>query len=342
MSASPLGSAGIAGASIGPGAVGLNPAGAVWVLEDARRRAPNAGLAIAERLGLEFRRVPLLWNLRAMFACLHPHGSLAGLQSPLPLTSGAPLLTLSAGRRSAAVAAWLKHACGSRMVHYGDCGFQRASIDLHLRDCTSAAADPPGHFAVLGQPHRLTATMLQAAYAVWHPRLDHLPRPRLALIVGSGPFGAELQPSEAARLAAALSRAVNAAGGAILAITDRRTGREATDALAAGLSNCLNLIYREGEPGPDPELGFLSVADAIVVAGHAPGRLLRACALTVPVYVSPAGPVSGSQRALQQRLFEAGHIRPLDGEIEAFTRMPLDEAGRAAHAVRELLRNTDG
>jgi mitochondrial fission protein ELM1 len=338
MSAHPLGSPGIAGTSIAPGATGPDPSGAVWVLEDARRCSVNPGLAIAERLGLEFRRVPLWWNLRGSIAGLRPRGSLAGLLSPLPLAAGAPLLTLSAGRRSAAVAAWLKQACGSRMVHYGATGVQRRSIDLHLQDTTLAAEAPPGQLAVLGPPHRLTATTLQAAYASWHPRLDHLPRPRIALIVGCGPFGAELPPSQTARLAAGLARAIGAAGGAILAVTERRTGREAADALAAGLSGCLNLIYREGEPGPDPEIGFLSVADAVVVAGHAPTRLLRACALSVPIYVSPAGPMSGSHRILLQRLRAAGHIRDLNGQIEAYTRLPLDEAGRAAHAVRAMLR----
>jgi mitochondrial fission protein ELM1 len=220
-------------------------------------------------------------------------------------------------------------------VQYGPAGAQRGSADLHLREghADRASATAP----LLGAPHRLTAMTLQAAHATWHERLDHLPHPRLALLVGSGPFGAEMQPSEAFRLANGLAGALHAVEGAILAVTDRRTGREATDALAAGLAGCMHLLYRQGEPGPDPELGFLSVADAVVVAGNTPERLLRACALTLPVYVSPAGPLSWAQRRLHQRLLDEGHIRMLDGKIEAWKRSPLDEAGRAAGMVLEML-----
>jgi mitochondrial fission protein ELM1 len=336
MSATP-GCPGIAGTSIALNAREPNPSGAVWVLEDARSRAANPGLAIAERLGMEFRRIPLWWNLRAPLGLLARRGSLAGLLAPLPLASGPPALTLSSGRASAAVAAWLKYACGSRMVHYGPAGAPRHSADLLLADAEADRADRARALPLLGPPHRLTATSLHAAHTAWSQRLDHLPRPRLALIVGSGPFGAELQPSALFQLAAGLAAALHRAGGAILATAGCRTGREATDALASGLAGCPHLIHRQGEPGPDPELGFLALADAIVVAGQAPQRLLRACALTVPVYVTPAGPLSPSYRRLHRRLRAAGQIRPLDGAIEAWTRAPLDEAGRAARRVLELL-----
>ena len=336
MSATPLGSAGVTGASITPGAAEEHVGGIVWVLEDARRGAAEPALAIAERLGVEFRRVPLWWNLRSGLARLSRRGSLAGLLSPLPLASGRPALTLSSDRRSAAVAAWVKHACGSRMVHYGPAGTQRGSIDLHLRDAGLEGRSGANHL-LLGRPHRLTATTVQAARAAWKERLDHLPHPRLALLVGSGPFGAEMQPSEAYRLAIGLAGALHSVEGAVLAVTDRGTGREATDALAAGLSGCMHLLYREGEPGPDPELGFLSVADAVVVAGNAPDRLLRACALSLPIYVSAAGPLNMGQRRLHHRLLDNGHIRMLDGRIEAWQRTPLDEAGRAAGLVLAML-----
>jgi mitochondrial fission protein ELM1 len=327
----------MAGTSIALNAREPHPSGAVWVLEDARSRATDPGLAIAERLGMEFRRIPLWWNLRAPLGQLARRGSLAGLVSPLPLASGPPALTLSTGRASAAVAAWLKYACGSRMVHYGPAGAPRHSADLLLGDDETDRTCRPRTLPLLGPPHRLTATSLQAAHTAWRHRLDHLPRPRLALIVGGGPFGAEMRPSALFQLATSLAAALNRAGGAVLATAERRTGREASDALASGLAGCLHLIHREGEPGPDPELGFLAMADAIVVAGQAPQRLLRACALTVPVYVAAAGPLSPRYRRLHRRLRAAGHIRPLDGKIEAWTRAPLDEAGRAAHRVRELL-----
>lgn len=342
MSTTPTGCAGVSGASIPARAGPPDAPGAVWVLEDTREGDAAPCLAIAERLGVEFRRVPLRWGrswlLRGGFGRLSRAGSLTGLRTPLPLAAGAPLLTLSAGRRTAPVAAWLKHACGSRMVHYGAAGAQSASVDLRITDTASDLSPTDAAvLALLGPPHRLSLLGMQTARRAWHDRLSHLPHPRLALIVGTGPFGAELQPSEAFRLAAGLADALHGSHGAILATVDRRTGREATDALATGLGRCLHLLHRETEPGPNPELGFMALADAIVVAGHAGPRLLAACALPVPIYVTPAGPLRPSEHRLHRRLLDAGQIRMLDGEIGAWPRTPLDEAGRAAHAVHQML-----
>jgi mitochondrial fission protein ELM1 len=308
--------------------------GPVWVLEDARRGGGEPCVAIAERLGTEFVRVPLWWGLSGLVPRVARHGSLGGLLAPLPLAGGPPAITLSAGRRSAAVAAWLKFACGSRMVHYGPAAAYRRCTDLHLTD---QPTDAPRALGLLGAPHRFSALAAHAARAAWNDRLDHLPHPRLALMVGAGALGGELQPSEAFRLAVGLAEALHSVKGAVLARVGRRVGREATDALAAGLAGCMNLVYREGEPGPDPEAGFLAHADAIVIAGQAPALLLQACALAAPVYISTVGIQSPAQARLQQRLMQAGQIRRLGTEISAWPRTPLDEADRAAQAVRALL-----
>ena len=338
-----LGSAGVAAASIGAAAAGGEEPGIVWLLEDTHAGGSEGALAIAERLGVEFRRVPLRWRgarLRGLGVTWRGAalGSLCGLQSPLPLATGQPGLTMSSGRRAARVAAWLKQACGSVMVQYGEAGLAGRAADLRVVDAPVAASRLV--LPVLGAPQRVCPTAVQAARAVWRERLEHLPHPRLALVLGCGPFGSALPPSEAFRLGQGLTEALRGAGGAILAMAGQAAGAEAVEALAAGLGGGLHLLHREGEPGPDPGLGFMALADAIVVAGHAGPALLRACALPVPVYVAPIGPTQPRERRLQRRLAEAGHVRKLEGEIGGWSRPALDEAGRAAREVRALMART--
>ncbi len=336
----PIGSAGVAASSMAEAWTAELSPGVVWLLEDTHKRGSEPCLAIAERLGVAFRRVPLRWRRAPMRGLLARPGrgalgSLCGLQSTLPLATGQPAVTLSAGRRGALVAAWLKQACGSAMVHYGEAGTARRAADLLVVDAPVAASRTV--LPVLGPPQRVCPMAIAAARAAWRERLSHLPHPRLALILGCGPFRSELPPSEAFRLGHGLTEALRGAGGAILALTDRLAGSEATEALAAGLGSGLHLLHREGEPGPDPSLGFLAMADAIVVAGHAGPRLLTACAFPVPVYVAPIGPTQPRERRLHRRLAEAGQVRWLEGEIGGWSRPALDEAGRAAGEVRALM-----
>jgi mitochondrial fission protein ELM1 len=321
-----------------PTAAGAETPPVVWLLDDRTHPDAPSCLAIAERLGLEFRRIALDWTLAARAPTFlsrdQAAGSVKGLRAPLPLTAGPPALTLSAGPRAAFVAAWLRRVCGSKMVHYGETG-RGARADLAILDAPCSSI--PGALTVLGAPQRLGPVSLQSARAFWQERLNHLPKPLLALVVGSGPFGAALQPCETLRLAAGLAEALQGARGAVVTTVDRRAGRKATDALGSGLSRCLHLLHREGEPGPDPELGFLALADVVVVAGHAGPRLLRACSVSAPVYVTSAGPLQPAEHRMQRRLQEAGHVRALAGELGGWTRQPLDEAGRAACAVHALL-----
>ena len=128
--------------------------------------------------------------------------------------------------------------------------------------------------------------MLRQAEAAWRERLSHLPHPRVALLVGGPVRGTDMVPALAHRLGTAVSRLTAERGGAVLATTSRRTGAEATDALAAGLARTLHVLYRWGEPGENPYLGFLASADAVVVTADSVSMISEACATAAPVFVA--------------------------------------------------------
>ncbi len=264
----------------------------VWVLDDPRIGTANQAIGIAERLGVPFRRIPMMWNpWTAHIAGLLPGGSLAGLRQPtrriaaelarstagvsLPAGRAAegepprPDLVISAGRRSGAVALWMKSQFGCRLVHCMSPGlgglWRHAMFDMLVIPEHDRPQPAPNVMPVLGAPHRVSPLMLRQARGAWQERLSHLPRPRVALLVGGPVRGTDMPPAMAHALGKQVARLTAARGGAVLATTSRRTGREATEALAAGLSQALHLIYRWGEPGENPYHGFLASADAVVV-----------------------------------------------------------------------------
>ena len=109
------------------------PSVPVWVLDDPRAAGADQILAIADRLGVAYRRVPMSWTWLAMLAPLARRGSLLGLvesgrgaEEPSWLQGNAPVaaltverspaLVLSAGLRAASVALWLKERYGCGIV----------------------------------------------------------------------------------------------------------------------------------------------------------------------------------------------------------------------------------
>lgn len=312
----------------------------IWVLDDPRAGTAAQALGIAERLGLPFVRLPLSWNWKSHLAAFAPHGSLAGLGGPLRVEPDAPApeLVISAGSRSAPVALWVKHHFGGRLVHCmrpGLAGWMRRdAFDLLVIPRHDNPSPAENVLAVLAAPHRVSPLRLRQAGEAWAERLAHLPRPRVALLVGGPVRGTDLAPALAHRLGRQVAALATDRGGAVLATTSRRTGAEATDALAAGLSRSLNVLYRWGEPGDNPYLGFLASADAIVVTADSVSMISEACATGAPVFVALPELAGRRHRRLLASLQQAGQIRPLGGELSPWPRERLDEAERVAAEIR--------
>jgi hypothetical protein len=326
------------------------PEARVWVLDDPRAGTAAQAIGIAERLGLPFRRIPLAWNWMAHLAGLAPGGSLLGLSPAARRAVGdatagarlaegaAPDIVLSAARRSAAVALWLKAQFGCKLVHCMSPGlgglFRQEAFDLLVVPTHDNPPLADNILTILGAPHRVTPLVLHQAAEAWEERLGHLPRPRVALLVGGPPSGTDMQPARAHALARRVARITAAAGGTVLATTSRRTGGEATEAVSAGLSRVMHVLYRWGEPGPNPYLGFLATADAIVVTADSVSMISEACATGAPVFFAVPEQAGRRHRRFLARFVESNMIRPLGDSLTPWARPVLDESGRVAAEIR--------
>ena len=320
----------------GMGAGGMG-AGGVWVLADPRAGTAAQALGIAERLGLPFRILALEWGPLARLPI--PVPSLAGL-TPAARAAFAPpwpRLAISAGRRAAPVARWLARR-GVRTVHcmraWPATGLDLLVIGQHDAPPPPARhgrAAPPGAgniLPILGAAHRVTPGTLAAARDAF-AELAALPSPRVALLVG-GPVRAEgLSPD----VAAALGARVAGFAGSVMATTSRRTGAAATAALAAALVPIPHRLHRWGEAGPNPLLGFMAWADALVVTGDSVSMLSESLVAAAPLFIAPIGGEGRRHLALHASLYAAGEARPISAAPAPFARTPRDETARVAAEI---------
>ncbi len=204
-----------------------------------------------------------------------------------PLAPPWPELVIGCGRRSVPVALGIRERAGggTRLVQLGRPRANLADFDLVV---TTPQYRLPERANVLqlGAPmHRRDEAALARAAAEWEPRLAHLPRPRIALLVGgqAKPF---VFPAERARaLALEASRLAAAEGGALLVTTSRRTPEDAVEALTAALTGPHHVHRWSGGGDANPYLAFLALADAFVVTGDSASMLAEACATGRPVYL---------------------------------------------------------
>ena len=303
----------------------------VWVLVDPRAGTAAQALGVAERLGVPFREVPLAWGAASALPVAWP--SLLGL---VPAARGAfrppwPRLVVSAGRRSAPVSLWLGRR-GARTVHCMRPGFGRRRFDLLVLGRHDAPPEAPNVLPILGATHRVSPARLAAARTGWEAALAPMPRPRVALLMGGKVRAAGgMEPG----VAAGIGVRTAAFGGSVLATTSRRTGDAAADALAGALRGAVpHRLFRWGDAGANPYLGFLAWADAVVATGDSVSMLSEALATSGPVFIADPGGLGPRHLALHASLYAAGQARPLASAPSTFARKPLDESGRVATEIR--------
>lgn len=313
----------------------------VWVLADDRPGNAAQCLGVAEALGLPFAVKDVRYTAAAGLPNLLRGRSLLGITADAraALVPPWPRVVIGAGRRTAPIGRWLKRRSNCVLVQLMDPGPPgRGDFDLiAVANHDLRAPDTPNMLRFTGAPHRVTPARLAAAAREWRPRLAHLPQPRIALIVGGGSKRRGFTAVHAPLLADQVSTMIDRAGASLMVTTSRRTGRAAEDALLTRLPEP-KTVFRWGDSGANPYLGFLALADAIVVTGDSVSMLCEACGGTAPVYLfSPPGMVSFKHARLHAELRAKGYVRPLDGTLATSRHQPLNASPLIAGRILRLL-----
>jgi hypothetical protein len=187
--------------------------------------------------------------------------------------------------------------------------------------------------AITGSPHRITPDVLAEAAPAFADRLEPLPRPRVAVLIGGRSKAFDLTSDHAADLAARIVGAVRSAGGSVMLTFSRRTPEAARTAMTEGLTDLPGWIW-DGE-GPNPLFAFLAAADHILVTEDSANMAAEAASTGKPVHILPmvARKAPGKFARLHADLAGRGATRPFDGTLPDWTYAPLTETDRAAQAV---------
>lgn len=194
----------------------------------------------------------------------------------------------------------------------------------------------PNVFAITGSPQRLTPERLAEARAAFAQRIDPLPEPRVAVLIGGKSKAHALPARLAAGMGRQIAEAVRQARGSVLVTFSRRTRPAARQALTEALAEVPGWIW--DETGENPYFAFLAAADAILVTEDSTNMATEAAFTGKPVHLLYMQGRSEKLARFQADLAERGVLRRFKGRIESWAYPPLDETSEAAE---ELLRRYD-
>jgi len=136
-------------------------------------------------------------------------------------------------------------------------------------------------------PERSSEIAHQAA--LWAPRLAHLPKPHVAVLLGGSISRYTLDSRAAKRLALEASALVAPMGGSLLICGSYRTPRGVLKVVGDNLAVPSHIFDWHQGRGENPYLAFLGLADRLIVTGDSMTMLAEACATGKPVHIFDLG-----------------------------------------------------
>jgi mitochondrial fission protein ELM1 len=189
--------------------------------------------------------------------------------------------------------------------------------------------------SLIGSPHRVTPERLEAERARFADRLDALPGPYAAVLVGGRSKAFDLTPARAAALSREIELGLDEAGASLLMTFSRRTPDQAKALLASRLGD-RGWVW-DGE-GDNPYFAFLAAADCILVTEDSINMAAEAASTGKPVFILKLDGASPRIRRFHEALEARGAARPYGGGFHRWRYEPLNETERAARAVLERLK----
>lgn len=312
-----------------------------WIVSDGKIGMENQCRGLAERLGVdaEIKRIDVAapWCWLPPQLCFAPLTGLTrhsdALQPPWPD------LLIATGRKSVAPALAIRNANrgATFCVQLQNPGIDPARFDMVIAPQHDGLTGS-NVLSLLGSPHGVTTPKLTAARLEFAALMEPLARPRIAVLLGGDNAVYRMTEAIAERLAANLATVAHATGGGLAITASRRTPAAAI----SGIRNALagqNAVFYDGV-GPNPYLGYLAWADAVIVTGDSVNMVTEATATGGPVYIIELEGGSAKFSRFHDAMRAAGYTRPFTGDIETWRYTPPDETARAAAEIAQRMNLT--
>jgi mitochondrial fission protein ELM1 len=299
-------------------------------------------VAVVEAVGLPFsvRRVRVKGAMQLLPPSLQiylPSKLLLGfVDSSAPIEPPWPRLIISSGGRSVPIAIAVKRLSDrpTFALHIHDPRAARARFDLIAAPAHDGLAGA-NVIATSGSIHRITPGRLAEAARSFAPRIEHLPHPRVAVLLGGDSKAFSFPPEEGAALGEKLAALARETGGSLLLTPSRRTRPETLAALTNAVAGVPQFVW-DGT-GDNPYFGFLAIADAFVVTEDSVNMASEAAGTGKPVYVQALPGQSRRLARFHAAMRERGATRPFEGRLEMWSSAPVDDTTTVASAVRRAL-----
>lgn len=302
----------------------------VWALLDNRMGSVGQIKGVLNELNLnvyDIEEKQIKYTRWAALPNLLKGASLLGVSkdSIAQINSNFPDVVLSASRRTAPIALWIKKKSPKtkivQLLHPDVSKSNLLKFDrIFLPEHDRYKHSKGNCFYTIGSPHKVSQKVLNEAREKWGKVFANLPKPLTAVIIGGSIKGKPFSLKNAEALALEIKNLKNRIGGSLLVTDSRRTGDEAEKVIMNHLKDIPAHTFLWGSNDENPLLGYYACADNIVVTGDSVSMACESCGTGRSVFIFTGKDwLTPKHYRFVQSLYDGGYAVPLQDKCENFS-----------------------
>lgn len=300
----------------------------VWALLDDRMGSVGQARGVIKALNKDIydcAEKKISYTRWARLPNLFRGASLTGVSkaSRAEISADFPDLVISASRRTAPVALWIKKKSPQTKIIqllHPDTPLLERFDKIFLPEHDRYKKSHNNFYYTIGSPHRVDQTALSEAKLKWAAEFKDLPRPLTAVIVGGSIKGKPFTEENARELGRQLRLLKERVGGSILITDSKRTGAKAEALIMEELDGFPSHSYLWGSKAENPIMGYWAWADHIVTTGDSVSMTCESCGAGKPVFIfCGQNWLTPKHYLFVQSLYDGGYAVPLEPGCEKFS-----------------------
>ncbi len=318
----------------------------ILVIADNRPGTSSQAIGLAEETGWPYQVIKLEYGFFSILPNLFLSRSILRLtkksRNEVSRLKSKPNIIISAGRRAAPIALYLKKKLGGdpKVVQIMNPNIDFKKFDLVIL---------PEHDSAKNQSHPNLVTSIGALTRVDQkrlaeelkkfPELQKTNKTKIALLVGGSSKKTNFKIDSIKKLAVLASDFVNLKDAKLLVLNSRRTSAELTSNLKSELKCDFEFFDWKLVKDKNPYFAILGVADVFIITGDSVSMISECCSTGKPVFIFDDGEISSKKhRKFHRTLYKKKIALSFNAENFSFESdfVKLEETKRISNILINL------
>ena len=296
----------------------------IWILGDNRPGTVSQSIGLAEEIGFDYKIINLTYNFLAFLPNFLFSRSMIRLtkdvKNKFQNLDYLPSMIISAGRRSAPVALYLKELSDNRtkivQIMNPNLNFDKFDFVIlpkHDEADESAHSNLITTIGALTKTNEKSIAQEREKFASWFAEIK---KPKIALMLGGSSNKTKFTTDSGIELAQIISEITNNMDATLLVLNSRRSCDELSQAVKSNLNCDFKFFDWKETKNENPYLAILGYADFFVITGDSVSMISECCSTGKPVYIFDEKEISSKKhRKFHQNLIAENYAKKLSRNI---------------------------